>query len=165
MGQLLFLINHKSNFKEIVENSLNYILDISKENSGFLKINEYELSPYLSDGTAGLIHVLAKFKKRYKDDSYDVTLKKLANNILFRIPKVSGIANGAAGFCLALFEMYEIFEEDIYLKNAIDLMKFIESDVLFYENREIQFNKKYKSDFLHGLTGILYTCNKIKEVL
>lgn len=133
-GVLLYL-SSISYDKDVIEEGIDYVLsNMVKDSNGHkgIQINEYSISPYLSNGTAGIIHLLM-----YVDPvKYNPAILELANALTFEFAQFSGIWNGMLGISITLLQLFKLTKNKVYLKKAQEL--FISCKILSQRNMKLR---------------------------
>jgi lantibiotic modifying enzyme len=106
----------------------------------YLKITEgsSQVSPYLSNGSAGLLLCLLEIRQVYNTELYDSLILKLVKTLKSsEIPQRGSIINGLAGIVIAIYKYKTIFKDtavDSRIWELVDLIPYYlyKNDKLLY---------------------------------
>ncbi|HEK9643482.1 TPA: kinase, partial [Streptococcus equi subsp. equi] len=104
-----------------IEKGIDFILESLVEDSdgnrGVL-ISENSVSPYLSNGTAGIVQLLIYVNS----DKYIKDIKNLSESLLVEFAQFSGLWNGMLGIAMTLLQVFRLTNDTLYLEKACELL-------------------------------------------
>ncbi|HEK9308170.1 TPA: kinase, partial [Streptococcus equi subsp. equi] len=107
LAGVLFYLSSISYDNEIIEKGIDFILESLVEDSdgnrGVL-ISENSVSPYLSNGTAGIVQLLIYVNS----DKYIKDIKNLSESLLVEFAQFSGLWNGMLGIAMTLLQVFRL---------------------------------------------------------
>ncbi|RMC25043.1 hypothetical protein F5ESL0245_02950 [Lactobacillus sp. ESL0245] len=124
------------------------------------------LSPYLSDGTAGILYVLLNIKKYFNINTYNKLILKLARSLSKNtIPKNASLYHGLGGIILSLVKYRKGFSDtslDCKIKQMISNLEYY---AIEYDDNTYIISPTYTQgtlDFENGNEGILFALDFAK---
>lgn len=135
----------------------------------YLKITEgsSQVSPYLSNGSAGLLLCLLEIRQVYNTELYDSLILKLVKTLKSsEIPQRGSIINGLAGIVIAIYKYKTIFKDtavDSRIWELVDLIPYYlyKNDKLLYLIDDTLGDVSVK--FKDGNKGIVKIISDLKK--
>lgn len=149
-GALVYLSSIDYN-NDVISQGINFLLSqLEEDNEGNLgiRISEESISPYLLNGSAGVIHLLI-FVNPVK---YASQIKKLAHSLMFEYAQSSNFWQGMLGIAITLLEIYNITTERLYFDKAKELL--ISSSILSNKDKKLQYELMYVINNITRKTNI-----------
>lgn len=137
----------------------------------YLKITEgsSQVSPYLSNGSAGLLLCLLEIRQVYNTELYDSLILKLVKTLKSsEIPQRGSIINGLAGIVIAIYKYKTIFKDtavDSRIWELVDLIPYYlyKNDKLLYLIDDTFGDVSVK--FKDGNKGIVKIISDLKKII
>ncbi|MDY4761281.1 hypothetical protein [Streptococcus thoraltensis] len=146
----LILLNESSCDEDIISYGIKKLIDniIDTQNGKMIKINNNTASPYLSNGSAGVIKALLNIDPQ----KYQKIIEELSNSLTVSFAQRPDYWNGMLGIANTLLDVYTITKNKNYLKFAKNLI--INSSYYLDSNR-LQKNEFIQVfNYLDDLTNI-----------
>lgn len=161
MNGIEIIINHVLN---------NYMINNKDGILGFKnKLTSNKVTPYLNNGTAGVLITLLIFKKKSNIDSYDEIINKLALSLKMAIlPQNASLSKGLAGVIFALLKYKQIMCNNS-MNTVIEIMiqelqlyTFTVDGNLYIISPNFD---KVSIDLLNGNLGVLKVLDHYQEMI
>lgn len=127
------------------------------------------LSPYLSDGTAGIMEILIYLKRNFEINKYDTVISEMANNLSKNImPKNASFYRGLGGIVSELLDYETVFNTDIYNDFIIKMLNCFEYYSIKLNGNTMMIDQSFgnvTTNFKDGNQGIVYVLQKAKHFL
>lgn len=131
-------------------------------------ISKY-LSPYLSDGTAGILELLIYFKKYFGINKYDEYIFEMAKNLSKAImPKNASLYRGLGGIVNALLDYRMAFDDSRYDNTIIKMINCFKYYSINSHGTALMIDQSFgtaTTNFKDGNQGIIYVLQKAKHIL
>ncbi|TDV24421.1 protein kinase-like protein [Mycoplasmopsis mustelae] len=151
----LMTVIDSHNFETIKNLIQNTIIDkeLSKVSVNGTYNNDYSYSPYINNGTAGLIYIFLFIKFKFNINIYDENIIKLIIPLLNVFTRKIGIANGYAGLLIIKYLYFKLFDKSCEnLKNELSFILFATKNNYVYDYD----NNKIDESFLNGYQGLQF---------
>lgn len=147
-GVLLYLHSVGENV-DLIDQIIHYIVGnmVSTNEGKGVQVSEYCISPYLLDGTAGIIQMLLKINPT----KYLALSEKLAPVLLTEYAQHIGLCDGMLGLADTLLKLYSFTQKTIYIENAYELLMsciILSDDHLPYKKEVLYLLGRYKQELL-----------------
>lgn len=132
----LILLNTFSYDKNIILYGVNKLISsiIDTSNGKMIKINDHTASPYLYNGSAGVIKALLNINSK----KYKKIIKNLSNGIVTNFAQRPNYWNGMLGIADTLLDSYSLIHDDTYIKFATNL---IISSSYYLDSKKLSMNE------------------------
>ncbi|MGV3011402.1 class III lanthionine synthetase LanKC N-terminal domain-containing protein [Streptococcus thoraltensis] len=146
----LILLNESSCDEDIISYGIKKLIDniIDTQNGKMIKINNNTASPYLSNGSAGVIKALLNIDPQ----KYQKIIEELSNSLTVSFAQRPDYWNGMLGIANTLLDVYTITKNKNYLKFAKNLI--INSSYYLDSNRLPKNEFIQVFNYLDDLTNI-----------
>lgn len=165
-------LDHLSNAKKVLDYILSKVLSFKKFDS--LPRNEINdttkvvASPYLYDGTSGLVQVLLIYWRYTKDAETLNRIKRLLNDLIRPITPFPSVSIGMAGILNTVIEAAVVMETTEYDKVIIDYVNSIEKYILRHPETDMScvpgmqlYRVSY--DFATGSAGVICVLHRAQK--
>jgi len=176
-----FSIDNKIDYKEedivylekICEFYLsNFIEDSIKKNMA-IKYQGNKYSPYIEDGTCGLILVLLNYLKKLEIGSplYIKTVKiieELSDSQIVTYTQNGTLLKGISGIGYTLLRVYREIPKKIYLHSSLDILNNLELYTFKYDNSLHTYTPTFNNislDLAYGISGFYIFTNDLLDIL
>lgn len=167
-GQLLFLLKSNHDYQHILEKEIKEICDIVESDNYYLAIDEMNYSPYLADGTAGLLLVMSLFIERFKRNPWPYHYLSIQEALLFRTAKNASFGYGSTGIGYSLLKAYHqhqnqtLFNNILEIVNGLMVFSYYHDDLYTVAGAD---PSKHSLDFLTGLAGVKFFYDNLRDEL
>lgn len=125
----------------------------------FMYKNGKDVSPYLSNGSSGLLKVLIKWKQVFTDDHFDFEINQIADSISkIKYPQSCCFDTGIAGIIESLLDYEECFQTTKYSKSITSFFEQISNFIIEVDKNYFVPSKNFVSagiDYGGGSGGII----------
>ncbi|TWS95278.1 kinase [Streptococcus sp. sy018] len=146
---IIVYLNYIAYDKSVIEAGIDYILDALVEVDGVkgVKISKVAVSPYLANGTAGIIQML-----RLVDfNKYREIIIQLAEGLLIEYAQFPDLWNGMLGIAYTLLYLFDKTHNVTYLNKAKELL--INSGILSEQNESLRKEFIYVLSYYKKVTS------------
>lgn len=161
---------HKEDIKALIH-AVNISYQYSSPTEGiFYKTTllSNRLSPYLSDGTAGMLMILLKFKKKFQDSTYDNEIYKLSDTLgKHYMPQNASLMHGLSGILLGLMNYTKVFHNNGFTDFIKENIQTLPYYAFHFNNQSIIVNPSFQTldiNFENGNKGIIYVIDLAKKM-
>lgn len=165
-------VDYLSNSKKVIDYILDNVLSFKKFDS--LPRNEINdttkvvASPYLYDGTSGLVQVLLLYWKYTKDAEIMKRIKRLLNDLIRPVTPFPSLSMGMAGILNTVIEAATVMETTEYDEVILDYINSLEKYILRHPENGISgipgmqlYRISY--DFATGSSGVICVLHRAQK--
>lgn len=162
---------------EVLSSSTSYYLStfINPKLKNYMAI-QYKgakYSPYIEDGTCGLILVLLLYLSRLERDSVEYVkvysdVERLAAKQLVGYTQNGTFLQGTSGIGYTLLKVYEVTDNHKYLEKAIELFNNLDMYTFIYDNNLNTYAPTFSNigiDVAYGISGLGLFTKKLNNIL
>lgn len=155
-----------------VEYSLNHLIEDYTTREPMIGLytnnNKKVISPYLSNGTAGLLKVLVQATKFLKTKDYLLLIKEISYELLnISYTQNATYANGMLGIVEVLLDSVELFQDSILLKDVESFLKKIDDYIFYLEDGNYFSSSNFQNvglDISEGICSYIIIQNRFDVI-
>lgn len=151
--------------------TINMIYQYNSPTEGiFYKTNllSNHLSPYLADGTTGMLMILLKFKTKFQDNTYDDEIHQIVSTLIRNpMPQNASLMHGLSGILLGLMNYMNIFHDNSCISFINENLFALPYYAYKWNHQNIIVNPSFENldiNFENGNSGIVYTIDLAKKL-
>lgn len=169
-NDLTYLKYAQSGVKYIVQNLIDVGIHLAVPTDAIENNKNKVVSPYLTNGTTGVLHTLLRYWKITKDEDVLHIINRLLKDLDRSITPFPSLGQGMAGIVNILIDVVLILEDEEYISK-------IEQYLLSISKYEVQHTKSNNSsmpgeqllrisnDFITGSAGVLCTIKRYIDLI
>lgn len=161
---------NEPNIRKLID-TINNLYQYKSSTEGIFyrpNLHSNHLSPYLSNGTAGMLIILLEFKRRFHENIYDDQIHEMVNTLAQNfMPQNASLMRGLSGIIFSLLKYVDICHDKQYINFIKENIETLPYYSYKWNNQDLIVNPSFQNldiSFEDGNKGVIYIINLAKTL-